>query len=176
MAVSFQSQKHPLRKPLTQERLKELFTYNPDTGEFFYKTSRGSNAVGNKAGTMSNGYLVIRIDYILYRAHRLAWLYVHGAFPQNEIDHINLDRTDNRICNLRTATRLENCGNQPSRSECGLKGVTYCRDHGRRKRWQAQITVNYKPINLGRFHTKEEAHAAYCTAAQKIFGNFARTE
>lgn len=169
MAAPFQSQFHPSCKPLTQERLKELFRYDPETGDFFYKTNRGSRVVGAKAGTMSNGYLVIRVDCILYRAHRLAWLYIHGEWPPDQIDHRNLVRSENKLNNLRPATDLQNRGNLSKRrnNTSGFKGVTYCDEQGRRRRWQAQITVNYKLMNLGRFFTREEAHAAYCRGSQK---------
>jgi hypothetical protein len=98
---------------LTQERLKELLHYDPETGIFTNLTQRGGHAKkGAVAGTKNSiGYVCIRIDYDQYRAHRLAWLYVYGEFPEKFIDHMNEIRDDNRIINLRLATHQENLHN-----------------------------------------------------------------
>lgn len=90
---------------LTQARLKELFHYDKETGAFTHIKARRGVRVGKILGCLANnGYLVIRADGKLYLAHRLAWMYVHGAFPPDQLDHINRMRTDNRLCNLRLAT------------------------------------------------------------------------
>ena len=100
---------------LTQEQVKELFDYDPETGDLVWRVKRGTHGVAGKiAGGLDHhhGYFRIRIDGKLYRTHRIIWLYVYGAWPVNDIDHVNGLRHDNRICNLREATRAENMQNQ----------------------------------------------------------------
>ena len=149
---------------LTQERLKELLDYDPETGVFVRKASRGTAKAGSVAGCMYNtGYIMIRIDSKDYTAHRLAWLYVYGCWPTNQIDHINRVKDDNRLCNLREATQSENNWNvgKYKNNKSGLTGVSW---HNSTKKWQAQISVNGKLIYLGLFDTPEEGHAAYLKA------------
>src|SRR3990167_3120706 len=105
---------------ISQQRLKELLSYNPNTGEFTRLVATGIHGC-NKAGVVvgclsdhpTQGYILIRVnnDGILYRAHRLAWLYVYGFWPPADIDHINGNRSDNRIVNLRSVTRSQNLQN-----------------------------------------------------------------
>ena len=163
---------------LTQDRLKEFFHYCEETGHFTrIKTVRGRGSVkGSIAGTkMQNGYLKTCIDNKEYLLHRLAWLYVHGVWPDNMIDHINQIKDDNRFCNLRQATRSENMRNTVRRktNKTGVKGVTWSKQA---KKYVAQITLNYKNINLGSFSTKEEAAKAYAEAAKKLHKEFAYYE
>ena len=149
---------------LTQPRLKELLHYNPETGIFTWRIAAGCVRVGSVAGSVGNrGYLQIRIDCKLYQAHRLAWLYVHGEFPPNDLDHINRVRSDNRIGNLRLSTRAENLQNQSMRSNntSGHVGVSW---YKRDQKWMAQIKINYKTINLGFFTDLTEAISAYASA------------
>lgn len=160
---------------LTQARLKELLSYNSDTGEFVWRVShRGPHPAGRRAGSdKGNGYWQIIIGGRNYLAHRLAWLYAHGEFPPDQLDHINGNRSDNRLVNLRPATPAQNTRNAKlwSSSTSGLKGVSYDK---RADKWRANITVNYKQKFLGRFSTAEEAHAAYVKAAEAMHGEFAR--
>ena len=147
-------------KPLTAARLRELLSYDPLTGLFTrIGTASGNGVKGQQPGCTKDGYTVIRIDRRLYRAHRLAWLYVHGEFPTQFIDHINGDRSDNRISNLRDVGRQTNNENRraasPS-SKSGLLGVSPKRD-----KWVAQISAGNKNHRIGSFDTAEEAHAAY---------------
>lgn len=145
---------------LTQERLQELLHYDQDTGVFTHIKARPGVRFGSVAGHVHHtGYLQIKFDRKLYRAHRLAWLYVHGEFPLNDLDHINRVRSDNRIGNLRLATRAENLQNQSMRSTntSGHVGVSWFK---RDQKWRAQIAVNYKVINLGYFTDLSEAIAA----------------
>ncbi|HBA3774519.1 TPA: HNH endonuclease [Escherichia coli] len=134
----------------------EVLDYNKETGIFTWKkklSARG--AVGKVAGTISYGYNAINIDGVRYFAHRLAWLYVYGEWPKQEIDHIDRNRRNNAISNLRDVSRVVNALNVgPRNSNAGIKGVTFCQA---RNQWQAQINVSGKNITLGRFNTIDEA-------------------
>lgn len=159
---------------ITKERLKEVLSYDPETGIFTSLISRGSIKPGDVInGCKSHGYLVTRIDDVLYRLHRLAWLYMYGEWPKGDTDHLNMIRDDNRIINLREATRSENMRNSIGRSNnlSGVKGVSF--DKARNK-WQAHISVNKTHIALGRFDTKERAANAYKNAAKNLHGEFMR--
>lgn len=156
--------------PLTQDRLKEVLDYNPGTGVFTWKTAPryGINA-GDRAGSLDGaGYVQIKVDRKLHRAHRLAWLYVYGKFP-SAMDHKNRVKSDNRIENLREASDFQNLANQPAKRN-GLKGAYW---HKLAQKWWSQITVDYKYIYLGLFETEPEAHLAYCAAARKHRGEYA---
>ena len=157
-------------KELTQDRLKECLRYDPDTGYFFW-IKRNSNRIkiGDRAGTKQNcdGYAEIQIDGVLRKAHRLAWLYVYGEFPQGQIDHINGDRFDNRIVNLRDATPQENTHNQNlphKHNKSGFLGVVV-KPNGT---FYASIRLNKKSIHLGSFPTAELAHEAYLEAKANL--------
>ena len=143
---------------LTQERLKTLLEYCPDTGEFFWKIQKGRCKSGERAGaTDTYGYRVIRLDGMLYKAHRLAWLYVHGRWPEGLLDHINRNPGDNKLANLREATQSENMHNAKRRSRSGVPGVRW---RPERDKWTAQIRVGYRTHMLGSFVSKDEAIAA----------------
>jgi len=154
---------------LTAERLRELLHYDPETGLFTRRVNRQGRwgKAGSVAGHINpRGYRVIWIG-CNWMAHRLAWLYVHGAWPEGQLDHINQDKTDNRIENLRLVTHAENMQNRPHQRNnvSGFKGVAPCKKTGR---WQALICSNNKQIYLGLFATPELAHAAYCDAAARL--------
>lgn len=152
---------------VTHERLTERLDYDPATGVFRWRHN------GRRAGTPHvDGYIQIMIDYRPYREHRLAWLYVHGAWPPDQIDHINGVRTDNRIANLRLASHTENSRNRKvgKNNLIGVKGVSH-----QKKRYRAEIQADGRRIVLGTFATAEEAHAAYSAAAEQFHGQFART-
>jgi len=154
---------------LTQERLKELLHYDPDTGIFINLTQRkGSSKKGTAAGSKhSSGYIHITIDSKKYRAHRLAWLYVHGNFPEKSLDHVNEIKDDNRLVNLRLATKQEN-GHNMSRphidNPSGYLGVSW---HKQRKKWIARINSNGTRKHLGLFNTAEHASEAYLRAKRE---------
>jgi hypothetical protein len=158
---------------ITQRKLKEILHYDPKTGLWTWLVSRGCVKVGTKAGVMSKGwYRIIRIDKKNYGAHRLAILYMTGKFPPFEVDHINGVIGDNRYENLRLATHQQNISNQKRhKDKKGLKG-TWLTKH--KRRWKATIFTKGKNINLGYFDTEIEAHLAYCAAAKKYHGEFAR--
>ena len=155
---------------LTQARLKELVHYNPDTGDFVWiKKSKKSTLIGSVAGTKHNqGYRSICINGKRLLAHRLAWLYVFGELPHGFIDHINRDRSDNRLLNLRVVTRSENQQNHKIRKDntSGVSGVYWAKKD---KRWHARIWVNGKTINIGYFFTFEEAKEARLRAEKEIY-------
>lgn len=156
---------------LTIERLKAELDYNPDTGVFIRKKNSGGLLAGTVAGgTNQDGYIRLRVGGKKYMAHRLAWFWCHGEFPEDEIDHINCVRDDNRISNLRNSDRVGNCANRRLRKghSTGLKGV---RRHG--KRFVASCGGGADRY-LGVYDTAEAAHAAYLKAANDNFGEFAR--
>ena len=151
---------------LTQQKLKELLDYNPDTGVFTWRVSLNSRSViGSNAGSCSNGYKVIRINRKNYHAHRLAWLYVQGQFPQHQLDHINRIRDDNRIDNLREVTNAQNHQNRnlSANNKSGVCGVNW---HKRDKKWRAYIKLNGKDIHIGQYDDMKDAIVARKQAEQ----------
>lgn len=157
---------------ITAPLLREILSYNPDTGNFTWKISPTPNvAAGTSAGSVEpNGYIRIRIFGRGYGAHRLAFLHVNGAWPSYLVDHIDGNQANNAISNLRDATASVNQQNRRVASAAnksnGLLGVS--RAHTKRTRWIAKIRVNKKAIHLGYFDTPEEAHAAYITAKRAL--------
>lgn len=148
---------------LTQEKLKEYFHYDESTGNLINLTQRSNSIkIGAVAGGLdAYGYVRIRVDGTDYKAHRLVWVYVQGNWPEDQIDHINGIKTDNRICNLREATDQENKQNisKPRKDNTsGFLGVSFRAD---RQKWRALISHNGRYIHLGHFHTPEEACMAY---------------
>lgn len=157
------------------ERLREQLEYNPESGKFFWRVCRsGVRRAGIEAGckSLKTGYVFIGIDGRLYLAHRLAWFYVHGAWPDRGIDHINRDRADNRLANIRPADQQQNAANSPARStsRSGVKGVSWCKST---QMWRATITVNGKQKTIGRYESISDAAAAYQQEAMHAFGEFA---
>ena len=146
-----------------QQKLKNKLSYNKLTGVFKYKNQCGLMIAGDIAGTPSNGYIQIRFNGKVERAHRLAWLYVYGIEPKHQIDHINHIRSDNRIINLRIVTNSENAKNKSitSKNKSGIVGVF--RDEVNNK-WKAQIKVDGKVINLGRYRDLFSACCARMSA------------
>lgn len=159
--------------PLTQKRLKELLHYDPDTGVWTRIKSRGrTDLVGAVCDCVDGGgYICIRIDSGRYKAHRLAFLYMLSRWPKDEVDHIDLNLTNNKWANLREATHIQNMRNIKVRADnvSKMKGVTYFAGG-----YQARITVNRKRVFLGFFKTPQEAYSAYLGAAAKHFGAFMR--
>lgn len=143
---------------LTQDKLKELLTYNPDTGVFVNKVFRGLRAMpGATAGSLNtNGYIGITINKQKYVAHRLAWFYIYGVWPTYYIDHINRIKTDNRIANLRDIPQLQNGQNKSlhKNNTSGRTGVVW---HKREQHWRARIRVKGKDIYLGSFDNIQAA-------------------
>jgi hypothetical protein len=175
-----------MRKPVvahvSAEQLREMLDYNPSTGGFRWRYRFDKDApwngrlAGKPAGHVCKtlGYVLLSVDGRLCRAHRLAWLYMTGEWPSEEIDHINGDGLDNRFANLRVASRSQQTMNTRAHrdSASGLKGAYWDK---RTSTWLAQIKHEGKQHYLGKYQTAEEAHAAYCEAARRLHGEFART-
>lgn len=148
---------------LTAEEVRHALDYAPETGVFKWRNPRANRMkAGDIAGGLQgNGYIRIFIGYRGFMAHRLAWLYMHGDWPY-VIDHINRNRTDNRISNLRNATpEINNRNREYPVGASSLPGAAFC---SRSKRWRASILVNRIKRHLGMFDTAEEASAAYLAA------------
>lgn len=153
---------------LTVDQLKDALDYNPETGNFAWKI-RPSKAVkaGDAAGCTEKriGYITIGIAGRVYKAHRLAWLYMHGEWPKGLIDHINGNKADNRIANLRDVGAHGNAQNvkKPNRrNKSGFMGVIWYQN-----KWRASISVNGKSKWLGDYSTPEKAHQVYLEAKRK---------
>lgn len=161
--------KNIYRNDLTAEYLHSILDYNPDTGIFTWKNRYGRKS----AGTLSHGYISISIDKKFYRANRLAWLYMMGEWPDKEVDHRDLNKSNNRWKNLRMATPSENHFNvgMPSHNTSGFKGVYWDKAN---EKWRAKIVINGKFYSLGRYHLAKDAYMAYCEAAKKLHGEFVR--
>lgn len=157
------------KKILNLERVHELFNYDPETGIFIRliatsnRVTKGTN-VGRNNG---NGYLRMTIDGHTIYAHRLAWFYVYGVWPEHEIDHIDGNGFNNRISNLRVSTHAENSQNLSLRktNKSGAMGVSWLKSY---QKWEAYIWLNYKKRNLGYFNKLQDARNAYLKAKQKL--------
>lgn len=147
--------------------------YDPETGEFSrLKVGRDGKSFVYvyQAHESNNGYARVAACGERYYAHRLAWYYVHGVLPEGELDHVNGDRSDNRIANLRPASRALNAANCVRRGK-HLRGVVPYR-----RKFRAQIKLNNVHYNLGSFDTEQEAHEAFCRASVAARGEFARLD
>lgn len=156
------------------ERLRELLDYDPETGLFTWKEKRSSRALlGQVIGAEAkNEYVRVLVDGRRCLAHRLAWLHVHGAHPRRMIDHINGNKSDNRIANLREASARVNCENHHKArkdSKSGVMGVRYTERLGK---WMALIKFNGKSRCLGHYPTPEEAHAVYLECKRFLHPGF----
>lgn len=154
--------------PLTAEKLRTLLHYEPTTGAFTRLKGRGGNAAGSPVGAIGGyGYLRIGVDRKDYDAHRLAWLYMTGKFPEKMIDHINGNRADSRWCNLREADRSLNNQNlrhcKKSNLSSGLLGVSR-----NRNKWKAEIYCAKKKYHIGVFDTPQLAHEAYLAKKRQL--------
>jgi len=165
---------------LTQQFLHDLLHYDPATGIFTWRVSRGAAVAGQEAGFLdaSTGYRKVVIDGRRYLANRLAIFYVTGQWPPHLVDHENLSRTDNAFDNLRQASNAQNLWNQEKSAKVTgrpnasrFKGVSWDAARGR---WAANISQNGTYIRLGRFASEEAAARAYDAAAVQLHGEFAR--
>lgn len=154
---------------VTQTRLRELLNYDPDTGIFIWKESRGGRQPGTVAGHLDyKGYVRLSVDHVLYRAHRLAWVYVYGVDPSDQIDHINGCRSDNRICNLRDVPNKKNAENQKLRktNKSGHRGISWSKVVNK---WQAGVCHYGEITHVGYFDVLDDAIAAVKTARDQLF-------
>lgn len=161
--------KHP--EMPTQARLRELFDY--DSGELYNKIARWRSQKGKRVGGTHCTGIHLSVDGVRCYAHQLIWIWHNGAIPARMcIYRINLNVFDNRIENLRLATKadISRSSGLPIHNTSGFKGITF---HPQTGGWGAQIKVYQKRKYLGRYSTKEEAHTAYCAAAVKYHGEFA---
>ncbi|HBY9796140.1 TPA: hypothetical protein MJA66_14730 [Klebsiella pneumoniae] len=162
---------------LNKERLDELLDYSPDSGLFTWKVNRrGKAKSGCIAGSKNGqGYIIIKIDGKFYFAHRLAWLVTHGTFPVNMIDHIDGNRENNKINNLREATDEQNMWNSAAgkNNKTGVKGVSW---DGRRKRFRASISIKGKNKEIGSYLSLKDAESAIKDYRLKLHGKFANNE
>ncbi|WP_338633059.1 HNH endonuclease [Afipia carboxidovorans] len=171
-----------ISKTISISELRTRIAFDPATGILTWRFNPAGRAqwngrfAGKRASNVSShGYVRVNFKRRLLYGHRVAWAIFYGEWPVLEIDHINGCGTDNRISNLRLATRTQNVRNirRSSANKSGYKGVCLFRQTGR---WAAAISVNNKTIHLGFFSTKEAAYEAYCTASQKYHGEFGRVE
>lgn len=146
---------------ITHDRLKSLLIYDPDTGVF----TRNGKVAGY---AHHSGYRYVGIDKAKITEHRLAWFYCYGVWPVADLDHINRNRSDNRIANLREVSRSENCQNQPVRrsNKSGVTGVYYHKASGK---WAASISIDKRQVHLGVYDTVEEAIAARRAAEKEHY-------
>jgi len=152
---------------LTQQRLKEILKYNPETGIFTWLVNAGSARKGKVAGSVNgNGYITIAVSGVSYRAHRLAYLYMEGEFPPEQIDHINGVRDDNRYDNLRAVSAKENQRNASKRADntSGITGVSWCNTYNK---WFSSIKAGGRKKFIGRYDDFFEACCARKSAEKK---------
>lgn len=154
--------------------LSNFFKYDPDTGAVYWIANGKGRIKKKAAGTkLKSGYIGICHNGKRYMAHRIAWFLYHGKWPEDQIDHINGERADNRICNLREATNSQNGKNLKinANNKTGVTGV--CFDKQTQK-WRAYIRVDFKMIDLGRFADFNYAVDARRAAEKKYFGDWLR--
>lgn len=157
---------------ITAKRARELVAYDRDTGLFVWRLARRKCTPGKRAGCVENrrGAVVLRLDGKLYFAHRIAWLWMTGDWPNNLIDHRDGDPSNNKWENLRDATPSENLANmrKPRKNTTGFKGV------GKHQgRFRAVIGHQGKFVHIGTFERPEDAHEAYLDKAAALYGEFA---
>lgn len=153
---------------ITQDRLKELLIYDPETGVFRWRVKRNGIKPIEAGHRTGKGYWRITVEHRRYLRGPLAWFYMTGEWPNPEVDHRDRNRSNDRWSNLRLGTRAQQMMNGSYRSKSGFRGVN--RNYNR---WQARIRTDGIARYLGSFATPEEAHAAYVKAAAESHGDFA---
>ena len=159
-------------RELTQSDVKDAFEYVD--GMLLWKNPKTNRLKkGAVAGTLKDGYRRVNLNYTLYYVHRLVWLYHYGVMPLGMIDHIDMDRSNNRIENLREATPTQNSMNRlkTKSNSSGFKGVSF---HEKTQKWRAACSVNGSRKYLGLYKSPEEAHAAYVQEVTKHYGEYGR--
>ena len=158
---------------MTQDELKAILSYNQETGIFTWINSPRRGFNGKQAGYLTyDGYISITVNKKHIMAHRLAWFYIYGIMPKDMIDHINGNKTDNKISNLREATNQQNQRNSKisKRNTSGIKGISWCES---RKKWEVTININKKNKKLGYFEDLEFAELLIFEAREKYHKEFA---
>jgi len=160
---------------MSPQDIQQVFNYDPDTGHLYWRERKQGRKFGAVGSKDKDGYLVVWMNRRKnrYPVHRIIWAYIHGEWPKDQIDHVNGAKDDNRLINLREATTAQNMRNvgKQSHNTSGFKGVSW---HKLRNKWRSDIKINGKQLSLGLFNTPEEAYLAYCDAAKKLHGDFAR--
>lgn len=149
------------KSEIGKDLIDSFLNYDPDGGQFTWKVSSGTVKAGAVAGTVTkNGYLKISICGKSYRAHRLAWIIMNGNSPSDQLDHIDGNRLNNSISNLRECSNLQNGQNKRSKPGSSSKylGVHW---NSRIMKWQASIKINGVSKYLGVFDDEEDAYSAY---------------
>ena len=157
---------------LSVKELRRWLSYNPETGLFTWLVRRNNNCpAGSSAGATNKPYIVISINNRNYMAHRIAWAMVHGAWPADYIDHVNGNKHDNRMVNLRSATRSQNAANIAYRrgTTSKYRGVHWCKTF---QKWTAQVYKDRRVVWRAYFNTEEAAHQAYLIQAKDVHGEF----
>lgn len=167
-----------LDRPVTPEDIRAYIRYEAETG-LFYWGERGaphaggwnSEMAGKPCGGINEGYRILRICRVTFKAHRVAFFVGHGRWPQGNLDHINGDTMDNRVENLREVTNAQNAMNAKRRKDnrSGAKGVSY---HTRVKVWEAFLRYDRRKYHIGSYKTFSEAKAAREAFEQKMFGEY----
>ena len=159
-------------KNLDANELRDVLYYDPGTGVFTWRGDTRNFKSGDVAGCAQGcDYRRIRINGTLYKAHRLAWLYMFGRWPVGQLDHINRNKTDNRISNLREASNSQNQANTIARGKSQFKGVSFS---SATQKWRAGIKKNGVFKHIGFFKCEVEAARAYDATAKIVHGRFAR--
>ena len=163
------------KERMSPAEVARMFLYDPLSGELA-RCDRGHGIKPGRptSGKNGDGYRVVRVKDRMYLVHRLAWVLTHGEWPEADIDHINGVRLDNRIANLRPATRSLNNANskRPRTNKSGYKGVSW---HAVGRKWLAQVKADKQNHYLGLFDDPVQAHAAYVEASRVLFGEYARS-
>jgi len=161
-----------MKKRPSIERVRHFFNFDKNGSLVRTCPCKGRNLDGSVGSTRANGYVRVKIDYMDIYAHHIVWALSYGEWPESDIDHINCNRSDNRVENLRLATKKQNQGNKCKKAGKTLpKGVQHVARTGR---YQAFIQSDRKSCNLGTFDTPDDASRAYAAAARRVFGEFAR--
>ena len=161
---------------LTCAYLRSILDYDSEAGVFRWKVKKGERGViGSIAGTLNRGYVRIAIDRRIYAAHRLAWLWVTGEWPSDQLDHIDMCKSNNRWANLRSASNSQNRINSgvQKNNKSGFRGVFW---NKKLQCWRVQISKDSKKRHVGSFATLSEAGKAYCSAVIELHGEYARPE
>lgn len=155
------------------EAISKQLRYDPDTGNLFWKQSKpGVRRNGLAGGDMGRGYFGVKVSGTRYRSHHVAWFLYYGVWPSSEVDHINCDRGDNRVTNLRLSNRSNNIANSlPRKGSSEYKGVSFHRGQGK---WQSRVCKDGVSYSLGYFDSEKEAALAYDNKARELFLDWAR--